>query len=285
MFESVSTRTSATAPDGGPAWAAGGAGRFAAQLRAEFGRLTRPPREDLSIVALNALVVVAGWFLLPRPARDWLFERHGTLAFAVVLQTWMLADTPATNLLGNDVPTALAALPDGARLRRLIRVKVTALACVVGVIGAVACLATAWAVHRYAVGLATAAALLVLPFGTAAVSTWLGVLLPYHRRRLRWRWEHRRNWRTMLRWIALVLVPYTAVPAVYGLLAAPAALAGTHTGRHAHGHVTASGLLLGMLTACLLAGVVYVLATRAGARLAAHRAQALQGYLADPERG
>jgi hypothetical protein len=283
MFEPVSTSTSATA-DVGPG-SSGGPGGFAAQLRAEFGRLARPPREDLSILALNGLAVVAGWFLLPDPTRDWLFERHGTMAFAVVLETWMLADTPATNVLGNDVPTALAALPDGARLRRLLRVKVTALACVVGLTGAVACLATAWTVHRYAAGLATAAALLVLPFGTAAVSTWLGLLLPYHRRHLRWRWARRREWRGSLRWVALVLVPYSAVPALYGLLAAPAAVVWTHAGRRGHGHVPFSGRLLGWLTACLVAGLVYLLATRAGARLAAHRARALQGYLADPDRG
>lgn len=259
---------------------------FAAELRSEIRRLVHPPRDDLSILAGNALLVCAGWFLLPPAARDWLFDLHGRLAFAVVLQTWMLADTPATNLLGNDVAGALAAIPDQRRLRRLLRVKVTALACVVGAVGAAASVALAARDGRWAAGAATAALMLTLPFGTAAVSSWLGVVLPYHRRSLRWRWAHRRLWRRHLRWAALVVIPYTAVPVLYGALVGPAALAAADMHRRDHHHhLTGPSLLVGAIIACLFAVAVYVVGSHAGAWMATRRARSLQTYLADPDLG
>jgi hypothetical protein len=40
---------------------------------------------------------------------------------------------------------------------------------------------------------------LVLP-----VAAWLGIVFPYHPHSFRWRWQHRRSWRTHLRWAVLV---------------------------------------------------------------------------------
>lgn len=257
---------------------------FGPDLRDEFRRLARPPRDDVSILSFNALLVAGCWFLLPTAARDWLFELHGPLAFAFVLQSWMLADTPATNVLGNDVASALSALPDEARLRRLLRVKATALAVLVGVISAVAAIVLGVAEHRFAAGVGMAALLLALPFGTAAVAQWLGILLPYHRRSLAWRWAHRRQWPRVLRWGALVITPYTVVPLISGALVAPAALAAAAMGeRDRSGHLTGPSLLIGALLGCLGAVLAYLLASRFGAWLAVRRARSLQSYLPDPE--
>lgn len=284
MFDSLSTPADA-APVAPPAERATAGDRgFRADLAAEFRRLWRAPRDDLSILVVNGLMVVGCWFLLPAAARDWLFDRHGQLALAFLLQSWMLADTPSTNVLGNDVPGALAALPDHDRLRRLLRVKTTALALVVGVVSAIAAIVLGAAAHRFAAGMVTAVLLLVLPFGTAAVAQWLGILLPYRRHTARWRWSRRHSWWPNVRWILLVVAPYTAVPMISGVLIGAGALvpAGTRVRSH---HVTGHSLLAGAAVACLTAMLVYLLATRAGAWMAVRRARSLQAYLSNPESG
>src|SRR5947209_7218504 len=92
-------------------------------VRAELARLSRPPRTEVTDLASNAVLVTAAWFLLPPAARAWLFLLEGPMAFAVVLEAWMLGDPATTNVLGNDVEAALGALPDPARLRRVLRAK------------------------------------------------------------------------------------------------------------------------------------------------------------------
>lgn len=287
MFDAVSSpadpaAAAALSPHGQPDAPAG----FGADLRREFRRLVTPPREDLSVLLFNGVLVAGCWFLLPGSARDWLFERHGPMAFAFVLQSWMLADTPTTNVLGNDVPAALAALPDPGRLRRLFRVKAASLAVVVGAISALASIVTAVLQDRYATGLVMAAFLLALSLGTAAVSQWFGIFLPYHRHSLRWRWEHRRRWRMSLRWVTLVVLPYSVVPLVSAALATPITLVAVTAGNHGGaGRLVRPTLLIGALLACLVAVLAYPLGSRIGAWMATRRAERLQAYLSDDERG
>jgi hypothetical protein len=287
MFDALSSSadpaaTAAIPPGGAPEAPA----RFPTDLWREFRRLATPPREDLSVLLFNGVLVAGCWFLLPVAARDWLFERHGPMAFAFVLQSWMLADTPTTNVLGNDVPAALRALPDQRRLRRLLRVKAASLAAVVGVISAVTSIVTAALQGRYVTGLVTAAFLVALSFGTAAVSQWLGIFLPYHRRSLRWRWAHRRPWRMTARWLTLIVLPYSAVPLVSAALATPITLVALAAGNPTrHGHLTRPSLLIGALFASLVAVLAYPLGSWIGAWMAARRARSLQAYLSDPDSG
>lgn len=281
MFDSLSTADAL--PVGQPAErATAGVRSFGADLREEFRRLARAPWDDVSILAFNALMVVGCWFLLPAAARDWLFDLHGQLALAFVLQSWMLADTPSTNILGNDVGSALAALPDHDRLRRLLRVKTTALSLLVGVVSAIVAVVLGAEAHRLAAATAAAALLLVLPFGTAAVAQWLGILLPYQRHSARWRWSHRRRWWRNARWILLVVTPYTVVPMISAVLIGAGALVPAGTRVRAH-HVTRPSLLIGAAVICLVAALVYFLATRVGAWMAVRRARSLQAYLSNPE--
>jgi len=49
------------------------------------------------------------------PVKDWLFIPQRPAAFAVVLETWMLADVPATNVIGKDVDTMVPALDNPTR--------------------------------------------------------------------------------------------------------------------------------------------------------------------------
>ena len=68
------------------------------------------------VVAVNGVLVTAAWLWLPLPLQDLVFTLHGALAFPVVLATWMLADVPATNVLGSDADRVLATLDDPAGL-------------------------------------------------------------------------------------------------------------------------------------------------------------------------
>ncbi|HEX7212167.1 MAG TPA: hypothetical protein VF241_14680, partial [Propionibacteriaceae bacterium] len=53
-----------------------------------------------------------------------------------------------------------------------------------------------------------------LPVGVLPVAAWLGIVFPYHPRSLRWRWQHRRAWRSHLRWVALAFAPFLYVPLI-----------------------------------------------------------------------
>ncbi len=261
-------------------------GSFRADLRGELHRLLRWPNDDLLTIVVNALLVCGGWLLLPPAAKAWLFTLQGPLAFAVVLAAWMLADTPSTNMLGNDAERALAAMQEPPRLRRLLRVKAAALACVIGPVSAVVCVAIAVYDHNPAAGLAVALVLLVLPLGVSAVAPWLGVGWPYHPRPLTWRWAHRRPWRRTLRWGVVVVAPYVVVPAIALALLLPGIVAGLLVGdRSGSGSLSAAGLTVAVTVTCLLALAVFGVGPVVTTRLARRREPALDAYLRDPGRG
>ena len=260
---------------------------FRIDLRDALGRLVRwPPGDALLTIAVNALLVCLGWLFLPPAAKAWLFTLQGPLAFAVVLAAWMLADTPSTNMLGDDAGRALAALSHPARLRRLLRVKGTALACVIGPVTALICIGTAVLDGNPVAGLAVALVLLVLPLGVAPLAAWLGIRWPYHPRRLAWRWAHRRPWRRTLRWATVVIAPYLVVPAIALGLMAPGILAGVAIGeRDTDGRLTGWSLAVPVAITCLLSVASFLLAPRGSTALVARREPALSDYLRDPDRG
>src|SRR3954469_10781897 len=105
---------------------------FRADLRREFGRLLEPPRADLWNLLTNGLMVTGGWLLLSPAVREVLFGLQGPLAFAVTLESWMLADTAGTNMLAEDAASARAAIRSGGAVQHLLRVKTVALACLIG---------------------------------------------------------------------------------------------------------------------------------------------------------
>lgn len=259
---------------------------FREDLRVELGRLLRWPSDDLLTIIVNALLVCAGWLLLPPPAKQWLFTLQGPLAFAVVLEAWMLSDTPSTNMLANDADRTLAALPEPVRLRRTLRAKAAALACVIGPVSAAVCVVIAVLDHNTAAGLAVAVVLLVLPLGVAGIAPWLGVRWPYHPRRLAWRWAHRRPWGTTVRWGVVVVVPYVVVPTIALALLAPGIVAGVAIGdRGSTGYLSGWSLIVPVVVTCLLAGAALLLAPLVTTWLIARRGPALSGYLQDPDRG
>jgi hypothetical protein len=259
---------------------------FRADLRRAFGRLLEPPRADLWNLVTNGLMVTGGWLLLSPATRDALFGLQGPLAFAVTLEAWMLADTAGTNMLAQDAASTRAAIPSPGALRHLLRVKTAALACLIGPICAVVCLAIALYDGRYAPGVAVAIVLLTLPFGVIVLSAWLGTVLPFHPRSLRWRWSNRRPWRHTVRWALLCVAPYGVVPPIALGLLIPSLILGLRPGRRPGvEQLSGWGLVVAAGTACLLTCAAFLLGPWLIAWLAARRRPRLDEYLADPDRG
>ncbi|MDQ1701558.1 MAG: hypothetical protein QOF57_810, partial [Frankiaceae bacterium] len=229
-----------------------------------------------------------GWWLLPAGLKTTLFSRlQGPLAFVVVLETWMLSDAAATNLLGRDERSALDALQGIGGVRRLLRVKVAALAMVIGTVCAVlaAVIGVMWPKHPATAELLTPV-FLAIPFGTIAAASWLGVLMPYRSRSLQWRWLHRRPWRTTVRWALLVVTPFWSVGLVITALVLPAQLlAGAVTRRHVSGPPPTSMVVVTVVTACTLSAVAFAAAPVLADRLARARRSRLVDYLRDPAAG
>jgi hypothetical protein len=260
--------------------------RFSTELQAEFRRLFTRPWDDVLIICTNAALVCAGWALLSENARQWLFSFTGAMAFAVVLESWMLSDTPATNMIANDPSAALAVLPDRSRIGRLVRVKSVALACLIAPPCALVAAGIALYEGSYAAGALLCFALLVMPFGAAAVAASFGTFLPYHPRSLKWRWHHLHPYRHTIRWISLVLAPYAVVPLILLVLFVPAVIVGFAVGGHDSGdHASTAGVAAAVGVVSLFAAVGVWLGPPVCGWLAARRGGTLTDYLNDPERG
>jgi hypothetical protein len=262
--------------------AAGPGHSWRGDLRDEVRRIARSPWDDLLAVAANAVLVFALWFLLPQAAKDWVFALQGPVAFAVVLGTWMIADVPATNMIGKDVAAMVPALDDLRRLRQLLRAKAVVLAVLVGVPSAVVAVLIGLGDGSPARGLLLACVLLALPFGVSAVAPWLGIVWPYRPLPLRWRWAHRRPWRATAAWVSLLTLPYVLVPVVSCVLLAPAILVGLAVGRESGGRMTMTATAAATVVACAAAAVAFAGGPHVSARLAGRRRERIRRVLADP---
>ena len=92
-------------------------------VRLEFGRALHAPYVVPSVVVVNGLLMTGLWWWAPGAWKNSLFSLHGPLAFALVLGGWMIADVPATNLLGPDPRRTSVALDDPVMFRRLLYAK------------------------------------------------------------------------------------------------------------------------------------------------------------------
>lgn len=239
------------------------------------------------VVSFNALLMAGAWLLLPVKWQDWLFTLHGPSAFAMVLAFWMYADVPATNLLAPDRERVLAALDQPAMLRRLLYAKNIALWCFVAPFCAVVAVVIGFLDHDWPPVLVSITAIGVVPFGVLGVAGWVGIIWPYHPRELGFRWEHRRDWFHMiLRWTALVLIPYGLVPVLGVLVITPSLLLWSM--------LSIGGLSSRLPTAHFAGGVALAAAVSIGAFYVGHkgalgmirrRRTYLRAYLNDPDRG
>jgi hypothetical protein len=239
------------------------------------------------VVAGNAGLVVVCWQFLPLGLQDWLFHFHGALAFPMVLATWMLADVPATNVLGDDPGRALEALDDPAELRRLLYGKSIALWLLVCPGCVIVALAVGASTGDWQSAVLVVIWILVVPAGTLGFSSWLGIYLPYHPRTLAWRRQQwRAHRRTTVRWVILVLAPYGVVPTIMVVILLPALVIWLAAGGQPHDTPIAHDEFLFIVAASgLVAAAAFVIGHRRAVRIALHRRDDLRAYLADPERG
>jgi hypothetical protein len=256
-------------------------------VRLEFARAFHPPYESPIVVAVNGALMSGLWFLLPPHWKNALFSLHGTLAFAMVLASWMLSDVPATNLAGADAVRVSNALDDPIMFRRLFYAKNVVLWVLVAPLCSVIALAIGINAHDATATVVSIVAIAVMPFGVLGISAWLGLWYPYHPVTLHERWSHRRQWRHMIvRWFTLVVAPYGVVPVLSVALLAPSLLLWWAFAQHGLGAPLSGGeFAWGIAVACLLALVCAVSGHRLGWRIARRRREALLAYLADPSLG
>jgi hypothetical protein len=250
----------------------------------EYRRVVRPPWEIPTVLVTNGALMIAAWFLLPPRAHDFLFSLNGPLAFPVILASWMLADTPATNVMGSNPALALSVLQDQAAYWRWLAARCIVIGSIIGVACAAGVLYVGIGHYPLSEILWACALVALLPVGVLPVAAWLGILFPYHARSFRWRWQHRRAWLTHLRWAALVFAPFFYVPLIGVAILSP----GVQLARS----MKLPGERLTPTQFGIAAAVVCATAIAAAAaglwvarRLLAWRATHLAGYLASNEKG
>jgi hypothetical protein len=256
-------------------------------VRLEFGRAFHPPYESPIVVAVNGALMSGLWFLLPAHWKNALFSLHGTLAFAMVLASWMLSDVPATNLAGADAARVSHALDDPTMFMRLFYAKNLVLWVLVAPLCSVIAICIGLNAHDATATVVSVVAIAVMPFGVLGISAWLGLWYPYHPIALRERWSRRRPWRHMIvRWFVLVVTPYGLVPTLSVALLAPSLLLWWAFAQQGLGAPLSDGeFAWGIAVACLLSVVCAVSGHRIGWRIAQRRRETLLAYLADPAQG
>ena len=260
---------------------------LSAAVKSEYVRIFTERRDDLIAVGFNAMLVTICWFLLPNSIVNWLFTLHGPLAFPYVLEMWMLGDTPATNVAGRDAVRAAQQLHDPAALRLWLRAKHIVMWSIVGPVGAIVAVVIGLVQHRYDDAAAAATVLLFLPLGVLSVAAWIGIWMPYHPQKLLWRWRHRSDWRAALvRWLALVLVPFLIVPVIAIVLLMPSLIIwiSAHQGYPPH-QMDTTGLWIGTAVSVAVSLTTFAWAPRVAAKIARRRSERLHLYLSNPEHG
>ena len=250
----------------------------------EYRRVLRPPWEIPKVLVTNGAMMVAAWFLLPPRLHDFMFSLNGPLAFPVILASWMLSDTSATNLMGSNTDHALAVLGDRSAYWRWLAARCVVIGSIVGLACAAGVMYVGIGHYSWSDILWACAIVVVLPVGVLPVAAWLGIAFPYHPRSLRWRWQHRRLWRTHLRWAVLVFAPFLYVPVIgVGILAPGVQLARSLKAPGAT--LTPFQFGLSAALACATGLVAAALGLWIARRLLEARAPRLAGYLADADRG
>ena len=261
--------------------------RFGAALRVEWSRTITFPFETLSTVGVNFVLVVVCWFFAPDWLVDQLFAVHRPLAFAVVLASWMYADVPTTNVLGSNADRVVAMLDDAPALRQLFDARAFVLWCVVTPIAAIAAVYSGLASDHMVAAMGGLVWIVVAPAGLLMIGPLLGVVFPYHPEPLRERWAQRSQfWTHIVRWVALLVVPYVWVPAIGVVLMMPSLLIW---------HITSSSsLFTGGTFPHLLLGLSVGVSIHLGAAFAGRawmvalvrcRRVRLAAFLSDPKAG
>ena len=250
----------------------------------EYRRVVRPPWEIPTVLVTNGALMVAAWFLLPPRAHAFLFSLNGPLAFPVILASWMLADTPATNAMGSNPARALSVLENRTAYWRWLAARCIVIGSLIGGACAVGVLYVGLGNYPWSEIAWACALVALLPIGVLPVAAWLGILFPYHPRSFRWRWQHRRAWRTHLRWAVLVFAPFIYVPLIGVAILSP----GVQVARSMKvpgQRLTPLQFGISAAIACTTAVAAAALGIWVARRLLAWRTSQLAAYLASTERG
>ena len=258
-----------------------------AAVRIEVHRAFRSPYETPVVIAVNGAIMSSCWVFLPGSLKDKVFTLHGTLAFALVLASWMFSDVPATNVLGPDRRRILLALGDRFMFRRLLFAKQLLLWLLVVPLCSAVALVNGLLHHNLTATVLTIVWIAVVPFGALGLSNLVGVRFPYHPMPLRFRWEHRKPfWRMIARWISLAVTPYILVPVLCVVLMAPTlALWDVLTPHGLSKTLQVHDFGWGVVVVCLIAGGCWWAGQRLAFALSARREAELLDFLSDPARG
>ena len=123
------------------------------------------------------------------------------------------------------------------------------------------------------------------PLGVLGLSAVLGTYFPYHPLPLRWRWEHRRDRRMVVRWGSLVLLPYVLVPGLAVVVLAPTVATWNALSDKNLRELSDVEFAIGALIACAVGVALWIIGHRAVVNLARRRGDRLTSFLADPSRG
>ena len=250
----------------------------------EYRRTVRPPWEIPTVLVTNGALMVAAWFWLPPRLHDLMFSLNGPLAFPVILASWMLADTPATNAMGSNPSLALSVLENQSAYWRWLAARCIVIGSIIGVACAVGVMYVGLGNYPWSEIVWACALVALLPIGVLPVAAWLGILFPYHTRPLRWRWQHRRAWRTHLRWAALVFAPFIYVPVIGVAILSPGVLLARSIKFHGQ-RLTPAQFGISAAVVCLMALVAAAVGLWVSRRLLAWRTNRLATYLASTEMG
>ena len=256
-------------------------------VRRQIALALQPPFEVPITIAVNGALMSSAWFFLPTDVRDKVFTLHGTLAYALILAAWMYSDVPSTNVLGPDADRIVTALDAAVMLRRLLYAKNIVLWLMVTPLCALVAVINGLLNHSLLSTFYTVVAIGVIPFGFLAISSWVGILFPYHPMPLRYRWDHRQPRKRMLvRWMTLAVTPYLLVPVLAVLMLVPSLLVWGFTSSHGLSEkLPDHDLGLGVATACAVALGCSIGGQRLGVWMVQRRRTRLVPFLSDPGRG
>ncbi len=255
-------------------------------VRAEFGRAFHDPFEAPICIGVNIVLIALGWWLLPASITSWLFGYSGAHALPLTLLSWMVSDVPATNVIGGDARRMVVAISDQSTLLRLLIAK----AIVLWLLTAPLCLLVDLAISADRSDLVTAslttAIILIVPFATLGMATWVGIVLPYKPVPLRERQRQvREDPMRFLRWCGAIAAPYVVVPLLAMVCLFPLHKWGLPGDSHrVLGHPAAQffGVMVGSI---VLAGTMLVVGYRGALFLAAKRQPHLQQFFASDDLG
>jgi hypothetical protein len=257
---------------------------FAAALRREVRRSVDGINSTALILAFNGCLAAGMFFWLPPALRNLTFTSTSIFALPVVIASWMLADVPATNVFGNDAVVMRRALDDPRMLRNILIARNLVLWALLAIPSLIVAVVVTWQSHDHTVEALLVLAVLISPFGSITFAMWLGARFPYHPVPLAERWEHRRDWRYVLRWLALLITPYVFVPTLTKVLYLPLVLVWQlPEDKWLEVSTMHHSLERGIVAATLIAAVGYSVGLWGVLRLA--RRPQLAEYLDDPHRG